>query len=610
MADDDAGPGGFFSELKRRKVIRVAITYGIVGFAVIEAADIIVEAIDLPAQFVAFVVVTIFLGLPIAIVLAWSYDVVPAEVVRDAESADVKVRRPTRPVIRVLQAVVAVAIVLVLGYSWFEFNSEPVVETRNVGVRYIDSIAVMPLDNMTGNSAYDHLGISITEEIITHLARIPQLKVISRHSVEAVDKQGLTAPQIGSMLGVRHIIEGSVKIAEDRLFVTLQHVSAEADAHAWAETIEGSATDVISMQENVARFATSRVVEMIPGIRQPTFASHVELGPGHEAYIEGQRFLGQRTSEGLNRAIEHLERAVDLDQGHAPAYAALASAYALSLIYRYDIGIDGYEAAARALAYAERALQLDSNLAAGYAARGFLGVYINRPPEAIATDFERAAQLQPNAASIPSWRALSLAQLGRTDEALAEAARAVDLDPLAPSRRIAVASISFELSMFDEAIAAGRMATTLEPRMIRGRALEARSMLLSGRAEECANMVLGPHVMLRATCLESSDQAIEAGRILEEVLEDNRDDDAKYSGFTEVTTYEDLAVFYAQRGDAKNSLFWVARAYSKSPTGIEPRLFNSALFDPVRDDPDFSDQVEAIQKDLYERVERDSRRFL
>ena len=127
MSDQNAQRGGFLSELRRRKVIKVAITYGIVGFAVIEAADIIVEAIDLPAQFVAFVIVTIFLGLPIAIVLAWSYDVVPAEVVREAESADVSMRRPTSPIIRVLQAVVAVAIVLVLGYSWFEFNAEPVI---------------------------------------------------------------------------------------------------------------------------------------------------------------------------------------------------------------------------------------------------------------------------------------------------------------------------------------------------------------------------------------------------------------------------------------------------------------------------------------------------
>jgi TolB-like protein len=610
LSDSGSHQGGFFTELRRRKVIRVALTYGIVGFAVIEAADIIVDAIALPAQFVAFVIVTIFLGLPIAIVLAWSYDIVPDSAIREAASADVKMQAPPSPVIRVLQAVAAVGVVLILGYSWFTMNSDPTVETRSADARYVDSVAVMPLDNLTGDKKYDHLGIGITEEIITHLARIPELKVISRHSVEAVDEQRLTIPQIGAVLGVRHVIEGSVRIDGDVLRITLQHVDAETDDHAWAENFQGNIANPIAVQEDVARLATNRVVEMIPGARQPVYSSHVDLGPGQQAYIEGQRFLGQRTSEGINRAIEQLEHAIEIDPKHAPAYAALSSAYALSLVYRYDIGIDGYEAAARAAACAERALQLDSNLAAGYAARGYLGVYINRSPAAIATDFERAAQIQPNAASIPSWRALSLAQLGRIDEALTEARRAVELDPLAPSRRIALASISFELGQFDNAILAGRMATALEPRMIRGRVLEARSMLLSGRAVECANMILGPHRVLRATCLIANGQNVEAEKILNRVLEDIRNGEANSSGYTEVTTYEDLAVHYAQLGNPEMSLSWVVRAYSVSPTGIEPRLLNSALFETVRDDKNFRASVEAIQNNLYDRVQNDSRGYL
>lgn len=610
LADPKVQRGGFFTELRRRKVIRVALTYGIVGFAVIEAADIIVGAIDLPPQFVAFVIVTILLGLPVAIVLAWSYDIVPDAAVRDAESAQVRVNRPSGPAVQVLKAVTAVVVVLIIGYSWFELNGDSPEESATVGVQYVDSVAVMPLDNLTGDSQYDHFATGITEEIITHLARIPPLKVISRHSVEAVDKQGLTVPQIASILGVRHVIEGSVQLNGDTLQVTLQHINAETDAHAWAEKFQGSVENPIGVQEEVARLVTGLVVERIPGTQMPAFRSHVNLGPGQDAYLDGRRFLGQRTSKGLNSAIESFTEAIELDNNHAPAHAALASAYALSLIYRYDIGIDGYEAAARSMAHAEQALQLDSNLAAGYAARGFLGVYINRPAEAIAADFERAAQLQPNAASIPSWRSLSLARLGKTQEALAEAARAVDLDPLAPSRQVAVASISFELGNFDDAIAAGRMATTLEPRMIRGRALEARSMILSGRADSCAKMILGPHRVLRATCLEANGQTTEANAIIDKVLQDIRDRKAKVAGFTEVTTYEDLSVLFARRGDAKMALFWAARAYSKSPTGIEPRLLQSGFFDAVREDPNFSASIYAIQQGLYDRVVGDSQTVL
>lgn len=610
MTDQESRPDSFFAELRRRKVVRVTIIYAVVGFAIIQAANIVVDAIDLPLQLVTFVTVMILFGLPIAIVLAWSYDVVPDSVIREAESANVDVTRPTRLGVRILQVLAAVAVVVLLGYSWFDFNDAPPAEPRITGVQFIDSVAVMPLENLTGDAAYDHLGIGITEGIITHLARIPPLKVISRHSVEAVDRQDLTSPQIANALGVRHIIEGSVRLDGETLRITLQHINAETDEHAWAEDFQGDIGDLLAVQEDVARLVTDRVVEMIPGIQQPDDKSHAELGPGQEAYLAGRRFLGQRTSAGFNNAIESFTRAIELDPGYAPAYADLASTFALSLIYRYDVGMDGYEAAARSMALAERALELDSNLAAGYAARAYLGLNINRPAEAIAADFERAAQLQPNAASIPSWRSLYLAQLGRREEAFAEARRAVDLDPLAPSRQLAVASISFGLGRFDEAIAAARMATTLEPRLVRGRALEARSLLLSSRADACANLVLGPHRVLRATCLEANGQSDEAQAIVDKVLADVRNGKRKAPGYTEVITYEDLAVFYALRGDAKNALTWAAHAFSLSPNGIEPRLLQSALFDSVREDEDFSASMEMIRNDLYDRVRRDSRQIL
>jgi len=506
-------------------------------------------------------------------------------------------------------AIAGAAAVLALGSSWFEMEEKPAPEAPNFGVRYVDSVAVMPFDNLTGDSQYDHLGIGITEEIITQLAGIRPLKVISRHSVEAVDRQNLTIPQVASALGVRHIIEGSVRLEGDTLRISLQHINAETDSHTWTETFQGSIRNPIAVQEEVARLVTDRIVEMIPGISQPAYSSHVNLGPGQEAYLSGRRYLGQRTSDGLNKAIEQFVRAIELDPEHAPAYADLASAYALTLIYRYDIGMSGYEAAARSMAYAERALKLDANLAAGYAARGFLGVYINRPAADVAADFDRAAELQPNAASIPSWRALSLARLGRTEEALSEAARAVELDPLAPSRHVAVASISFEMGRFDDAVAAGRMATTLEPRMIRGRALEARSMILDGRAASCAKLILGPHRVLRATCLELNGQAAEAETIVDTVLTDIAGGNTKSAGFTEVTNYEDLAVLYALRGDAQSALTWAERAFSLSPTGIEPRLLKSAMFDAVRDDQGFSTSIEAIRSGIYDRVRRASRDY-
>ncbi len=611
MENPGHGLGSLFAELRRRKIIRVAVVYGIVAFAVTQAATIMVPALDLPPQFVTFVVAAALLGYPIAIVLAWSYDIVPdaaarqAEAVAKPEKAAVNQRKAAVSAFRI---VIALGILALAGLGWMQYQSTTFVPATRAPITYIDSVAVMPLDNLTGNPDYDHVGIGITEEIITHLARIPPLKVISRHSVQAVSGQGLTVPQLANALGVRHVIEGSVRLDGDELRITLQHINAETDAHVWTESFRAKSDDVMALQEDVARQVSSRIVMMIPGMPQPNANSPIKLGPGQKAYLRGQRWLGQRTPEGIQKAIDGFVEAIELDPAYAPAYADLSSAYALALFYRYEVGMDGYTIAARSLATAEKSLELDPNLAAGYAARGYLGALIGRAAAAVAEDFGRAAKLQPNAASIPSWRARSLAELGQFDAAFSEAGRAVDLDPLAPGRHIALAELSLQLGHYDQAIAAAKMATMLEPRQIRSRAIEARSMLLSDRAEGCASLSLGPHRILRATCLDSMGRESEARAIVAEVLSDLRSKSIRRAdaGYSLVIIYEDLAVDFAWRGDAKKALEWAALAYGKSPVGLEIRVLESELFDAVRNDPEFERTIKEIRSGLYTRVSRDS----
>jgi adenylate cyclase len=603
--------GNLFTELRRRKVVRVALVYGIVAFAVMQVADIMVPALNLPPEFVTFVVAAALLGYPIAIVLAWSYDVVPDAVARHAEAGvtpDEATEKPPNRGATAFRVVIALGIVAVAVLAWLQYESTTSIPVERRPPAYIDSVAVMPLDNLTGDPNFDHVGIGITEEIITHLARIPPLKVISRHSVQAISGQDLTIPQLANALGVRHVIEGSVRLDGAGLRITLQHINAETDAHVWAESFRSESDDVITLQEDVARQVSSRIVTMIPGLTQPNEKTHVNLGPGQKAYLRGTRWLGQRTPEGIGKAIDAFVEAIRLDPAYAPAYADLASAYALALSYRYEVGMDGYTIAARSLAMAEKALELDPNLAAGYAARGLLGALIGRPAEEVAADFERAANLQPNAASIPSWRTRSLAELGNVDEAFSEAGRAVDLDPLAPGRHIALAELSLQLGHYDEAIAAAKMATTLEPRQIRSRAVEARALLLSGRAEECANLSLGPHRVLRGTCLDAMDRKAEGRAIVAEVLADLRGKSMTQAaaGYSLVITYEDLAIDFAWRGDAQKALEWAALAYGKSPVGLEIRILESELFDAVRHDPEFSRTINEIRAGLYARVKRDS----
>ena len=606
MADPRFEIGNLFAELSRRKVIRVAVVYGIVGLAVIEAADIIVDAIGLPPQFVVFVIVAIFLGFPVAIVLAWSYDIVPdpgRAGVRSEDAPDYDTGTKRRSISPVRYLIVA-AVLVIVGVTWYEIRQPAAESERRSGPRYVDSVAVMPLDNLTGDSAYDHVGIGITEEIITHLARIPPLKVISRHSVQAADAQNLTTPQIANALGVRHVIEGSVQLDGERILVKLQHIDAHSDAHLWAETLDGPLTALIRVQQDVARFTTSRIVDQIPGLTLPTINNHVDLGPGQKAYQEGKSWLGQRTPEGLRNAVRFFEQAIAMDRDYAPAYADLASAYTLALSYRYDIGIDAKVMAARAMIYAEKSLELNRNLASGYAARGLLGIAIGRPAAAIAADFDRAENLSPNSASIPSWRSLAQAQLGNTEEAFAEATRAVALDPLAPSRQIALANVAFQLGRYEEAIAAARIATALEPKLIRGRAIEARAQILLGRPEACAELLLSAYRILRASCYAAAGRHEEADVIIDRVLDEIDSGRNSVPEYTEVITFEELATYYAVKGDAVAAQNWVTQALAASPAGIEFRVLDSPLFDAVRSNHNFSSSVDAIRNDLYGQVAR------
>ena len=525
----------------------------------------------------------------------------------DADAQNGRLKGGTR--FTPVRALLAIAILSVAVISWTEFRNSASVRPRPISVRYLSSVAVMPIANLTGEPDYDHVGIGITEEIISHLAQIPPLKVISRHSVQASSLQNLTFPQLGAALNVRHIIEGSIGLDSDEIKVSLQQVDAETDATLWAENFRGPLDDLVGLQEDIARFVTNKFVEMTPGLTLPEVGKHIDLGPGQEAYLNGTRWLGQRTAEGLRNAIIEFQRAIELDPGYAPAFADLSSAYALAMFYRYDVGMDAYTLAAQALAFAEHAIILDSELAAGYAARGYLGALVGRDAAAVAADFDRAAGLQPNAASIPSWRARSLAQLGHFDEAVAEASRAVDLDPLAPGRHIALAELSLQLGHYDQAIASAQLATALEPGIFRSRSIEARALLLSGNPERCASLLLGPHRVLRASCLEASGHPDEARAIVDKVLGEIRSGRLRTNESTDTAVYEDLAVDFALRGDARNALFWSARAYAVSPVGLEIRILESALFDKVRDDPDFARSIAAIRADLFDRVQRDSAKF-
>jgi len=278
----------------------------------------------------------------------------------------------------------------------------------------------------------------------------------------------------------------------------------------------------------------------------------------------------------------------------------LASAYALAITYRYDIGMDGYAAAAQAVRLANRAIELDSLYADGYAARGYIGVLTFAPLDSVAADFDHAFALQPNAPNAPSWQARYMAKTGRIEEAFETVRRAVALDPIHAGRRIAVAYLALHLHEYDLAVEAALAALAIEPELMLPRSIAARAMLLSGRADECVDLDLGPHSVLRATCLEELGSTREANRLVDSTVAAIAD--GPPPGFTNVLTFEDLAAYYAWRGQRDSSLIWLRRAFQLSPTGVDNRVLWSGLFNDLRSDPVFNDQLVETRSGIWRRV--------
>lgn len=467
----------------------------------------------------------------------------------------------------------------------------------------VASVAVLPFDNLTGNPRDGYLSDGMTEEVIGQLAQVRGLKVISRTSTEALKGTHLTLRQIADTLGVRHILEGSVRHAGSRIRVAVDLIDATTDAHVWASSYDRDLTDVFAVQEEIARQVADSLVSTV-GVRPTLGRVSRTVQPGaYEAYLSGRSLMYRRTREGLRGALAQFQRAIAQDSAYAPAYAGLASVDVLWVFYAYP-GIDFYQANARAVSMADRAIALDSGLAEAYAIRGRAMTVAWAPDEGIAVDFQRALELQPNSADVHQWYAALLVRQGRYDEGFAEAERAVALDPLAPGVRLAFSFEALAARRYDVSVREAERTLALEPGLKRAREHQAWGDLLSGNAERCATLSLGPYVGVRAMCLHSLGRVREGAQIADSLRAAFTAGTALDSTFSPVIAARGLAEYYAWTGNAEESLAWLERAYAISPEGEDFRAITSGLYDKVRNDLRFKAGLQRVRAQIHDRVQR------
>jgi len=333
-------------------------------------------------------------------------------------------------------------------------------KTRSMRIR---GLAVLPLDNISGDATQDYFADGMTEALITSLAKISALRVISRTSVMRYKGSRKPLPEIAQELNVDAIVEGSVVRSGERVRITAQLIHAQTDQHLWTESYERDVRDVLALQSEVAgKIATEISIKLTPKERARLKAT-LPLNPAvQDSYLKGRFYLNKRDTEGFKKAIAHFEHAIELDPGCALPYAGLADTYTLMGAAAYG-GLTPRDVMSKAKEAAMKALQIDDGLAEAHASLAFVRFRLDWDWPGAEKGFQRGIDLNPNYATAHHGYALLLAAMGRTDEALKEMKRAQALDPLSLIIQSGLGRLFHFARQYDRAIEQFRSTMDMDP---------------------------------------------------------------------------------------------------------------------------------------------------
>ena len=348
-----------------------------------------------------------------------------------------------------LGAAVTAVLLLTVGFTLRHFLNRTASASP---VKQINSVVVLPFENLSGDNDQQYFTDGMTDELIAHLAKIRSLRVISRTSAMGYKGTRKTLSEIARDLDVDAVVEGTVLRSGNRVRITAELVQVSTDRHLWAETYESALGDVLGLQSQVASAIVNEIrINLSPEDQQRLSATHNVSTEGYEDYLKGRYYWNKRSEEGLNKAISYFQLATEKDPDYALAYAGLADCY--SIIGSAIVGsVPSQEVAPKAEAAARKALELDPALAEAHTSLATVRFNYDWDWPGAAGEFQRSIQLNPSYATAYQRYSLYLMAMGRTSDSLTQMNHARDLDPLSISMNFSLGWRQYMARRYDQAI--------------------------------------------------------------------------------------------------------------------------------------------------------------
>src|SRR5438046_72369 len=570
-------------------VLALVATGLLIGWLLMQIATQIFPFLEIPNWVVRLVIALVAIGFPIALVIAWAFEITPQGIER-TEVADTMPlaagqKKHAWIYVAIVGAVLSIGLFF-LGRYGFRNGTSSSSELPQ------KSIAVLPFDNLSRDPDNAFFAEGVQDEILTRLAKVADLKVIARTSTQKFKSAPENLPDIAKQLGVMNILEGSVQKANDQVRVNVQLINALTNTHLWAEIYDRKLTDIFEVESDIAKTIADTLRAKLTGSEKQMIAAQPTSDTtAYELYHKGRSLWEKRSGDNIPKAISFYEQAIAHDPNYALAYAGLADAYILLPYYTATAQRD---VSGKAKDAALKALRLDPNLAEAHAAVGKVLNFAEIDLAGSIREFQRAIELKPNYATAHHWLGAGpLVDLGQFEDAIAHGKRAIELDPLSPIINADLGLTLYFARRYDDAGAQLRKALAIDSTFAYslynlGMVLQLKGDLPGAIAqyEKAKQFSEDPHI----SALSGAAKALAGDK--NAALQTLTDLD-KISPHREVLAYS-RALLHLSLNNKDEALRWLEQSFADQDGSNVGPIKVDPMLDPLHGDPRFEALVQKV----------------